>query len=160
MTLVASQSWYKLYSPVQHTQNPHNPFINPNRSHVVTQTQAEDPLELFTHANAVTETDDFIQTVVDTSFHKYLDDTFTGHIAAASLTPNKHTTTPIINFPPKDRFRFSSSQLTEVINLIKCDGTHLFQSNSHSKACQLDRAFLYLSLLSFMHDKKINDSIV
>ena len=98
-------------------------------------------MELLTCENDVTETEDFSPTTVDTASRKYLNDTFTEHIPAVYLTPKDHTTTPIINSPPKKRFRVSSSQLTEDRHLIKCDGTHLFQSNSHSKSRKLDCEF-------------------
>ena len=126
----------------------------------MTQTQEGDTLKLLTHANDVTETEDFSPTTVDTSFYKYLDYSFTENIPAASLTPNKETTTPIINFPPRKHLRVSSYQLNEDIYLRKCDGTHMFQSNSYSKSRKLDRALPSRSLLYFLSDNIINDLIV
>ena len=38
-----------------YASNPHGNFITPNRSHVATQTQDEDPLELLTCVIDVTE---------------------------------------------------------------------------------------------------------
>ena len=54
-------------------------------------------MEILTCTNAVTETADLSPTIFDTAFHQYIDDTFTEEIPAASITPNEHTTTPIIN---------------------------------------------------------------
>ena len=94
------------------TPSPHYPFITPRRIHIVTQTKKEYPLELLTLTIAVTEAEDYSPNIANAPFHQYLDDTFTEKITAASITPNYHTPTPIINFPLKKRFRFSSSQLT------------------------------------------------
>ena len=117
-------------------------------------------MELLTRAIAVTEAEDFAPTIVDTAFHQYLDDTFTYHIPSDSITPNKHATTPIINSPPKKRFRVSSSQLTEDRHLRKRDGTHMFQLDSHSKARKLDFHFPYINILPFMQNNMINDCIL
>ena len=86
-------------------------------------------MELSTRANYVTETEDFSTTIVDAAFRQYLDDALNDNIRSASLTPNDHTTTYIINLPPEKRFRVSYSQLTEDRHLIKHYGTHMFQLN-------------------------------
>ena len=140
--------------------NPYNPFITPNRSHIVTRTQEEDPLEILTCAFSMSKADYFSPTIFYTLLFQHLTDTFTEPIPVASLTPKEHTTTPNINSPLKDRFRVNSSKLTEDKHLRKRDITHLFQLNSYSKARSLDCAFMSWILLSFLRNKTINGSIV
>ena len=121
-TPLKNTSLYRPYTP-----NTHNPFIAPNRIHIMNKFQEDDILELLTRVISATEYEDYSPTIYDTSFHQYLNYTFTEHIPAASLTPNEHITIPIVNFPPKDCFRVSLSQLTEHRHLRKRDVTHLFQ---------------------------------
>ena len=118
------------------TPNPHYPFIAPRRIHIMTQTKDEYPLELLTLTIAVTEAEDYSPNIANAPFHQYLDDTFTEQVPSAYISPNKPITNPIVNSPPKDFFRVSSYQLTKHIHLIKCYGTHLFQSNSDSKVIE------------------------
>ena len=68
---------------------------------------------------------------------------FNEHIPSEYLTPNEHTTNSIINSPPKDLFKVSSSKLTEDRHLIKRGGNHMFLLNSHSKVCHIDCDFPY-----------------
>ena len=80
-------------------------------------------------------------------------------IPAASQTPNDTITTPIINSPLKDRCSDRSSQLFAERNLHKNDGIRLFQANTASKRCKLNRAQPSTTLLSFLRDNAISERI-
>ena len=80
-------------------------------------------------------------------------------IPAASQTPNDTITTPIINSPLKDHCSDRSSQLFAERNLHKNDGIRLFQANTASKRCKLNRAQPSTTLLSFLRDNAISERI-